>query len=345
MASPIVERRPGDVPVVDLTHADAPGRIDRACRTTGFVALTGHGVPSQLREELLDAARRFFALPIETKAEIGLAAGGTAWRGWFPLGDELTSGVPDLKEGFYVGRELAPSPLPLHGPNLWPADVPELRAAVLAWMTAMEDLGQRTLAAMATALGLGADWFRRELTADPTVLFRIFRYPPHPRDAIDRWGVGEHTDYGLLTLLAHDGTPGLEVRTAGDTWIAVDPDPELVICNLGDMLDRLTLGRYRSTPHRVRNVGAADRISLPFFLDPGWSTHVQPLPLRDDWAVPRDRAERWDRADLTAVEGPYGNWLLDKVRRVFPQLAASVLGGQGDGSALGPGSAQGGASR
>lgn len=314
-----------EVPVVDIGRSDAPAQIDRACRTTGFFALAGHGVPVELRTSLLDAARRFFDLPRDVKERVALATGGTAWRGWFPLGDELTSGVPDLKEGFYVGRELPPSPLPLHGPNVWPDEVPGLRDAVTAWMQAMEELGQRTLAAMAGALGLSPDWFRSGLTADPTVLFRIFRYPPHPAGADDRWGVGEHTDYGLLTLLAHDGTPGLEVRTTADTWVEVDPDPDLIVCNLGDMLDRLTLGRYRSNPHRVRNVAGHDRISLPFFLDPGWSAVVEPLPLVDDWVAPADRAERWDRADLTSIDGVYGDWLLAKVRRVFPQLAEAVL--------------------
>lgn len=312
------------LPIIDLRSDEAPAEIDRACRTAGFFALTGHGVPTARRTDVLGAARRFFALPQEHKSSAALATGGTAWRGWFPLGDELTSGVPDLKEGFYVGRELPPSSLPLHGPNVWPADVPELRTAVTAWMAAMEDLGQRTLAAMGTGLGIGPDWFARHLTADPTVLFRIFRYPPHPEGAADRWGVGEHTDYGLLTLLAHDGTPGLEVKV-GDSWVAVDPDPDLIICNLGDMLDRLTLGRYRSTAHRVRNVAGHDRISLPFFLDPGWDAVVEPLPLDDGWQVPDERAERWDRADLTTVDGPYGAWLLGKVRKVFPQLAEIVL--------------------
>jgi isopenicillin N synthase-like dioxygenase len=156
------------------------------------------------------------------------------------------------------------------------------------------------------------------------VLFRIVRYPPHPDGAADRWGVGEHTDYGLLTLLAHDGTAGLEVNVRG-TWVSVDPDPELIICNLGDMLDRLTLGRYRSTPHRVRNVAGHDRISLPFFLDPGWHAHVEPLPLDDGWTAPLERSERWDRADLTDIDGPYGDWLTAKVRKVFPQLADAVL--------------------
>ncbi len=310
--------------MIDLSAHDAPAQIDRACRSVGFFCLGGHGVPSSLRDDLLDAARRFFALPVARKQAVSLATGGTAWRGWFPLGDELTSGVPDLKEGFYVGRELPPSPLPLHGPNVWPDDVPELAVAVTAWMDAMEVLGQRVLAAMADALGLPDDWFCTGLTDDPTVLFRIFRYPPHPEGAADRWGVAEHTDYGLVTLLAHDGTPGLEVDSFG-TWLAVDPDPELIVCNLGDMLDRLTLGRYRSTPHRVRNVARHDRISLPFFLDPSWNAVVEQLPVDDGWTAPDERSVRWDAANLAEFDGVYGDWLLAKVRKVFPHLADAVL--------------------
>lgn len=321
-----------DIPIIHLDAPDAPQAIDHACRTTGFFALSGHGVDPSARPRLIEAARRVFGLSVERKQRVALPVGGTAWRGWFPLGGELTSGVPDLKEGYYFGRELPPDPLPLHGPNIWPSEVPELRDEVLAWMHAMERVGQRVLAAMAVGLGLQPDWFVRNLTHDPTVLFRIFRYPPHPidaapsgdGDAASRWGVAEHTDYGLLTLLAHDGTPGLEVRV-GSTWIPVDPDPDLLICNLGDMLDRLTLGRYRSTPHRVRNVADHDRFSLPFFLDPAWNARVEPLPLDDGWVTPTERSDRWDRADLADVHGVYGDWLLAKVARVFPDLAGAVL--------------------
>ena len=138
----------------------------------------------------------------------------------------------------------------------------------------MEPLAQHVLSLMATGLGLSPDFFSNSLTAEPTPLFRIFRYPPHPSDGGDRWGVAEHSDYGLLTLLAHDGKAGLEVKV-GDTWIAAPNDPALIICNLGDMLDRLTAGRYRSTPHRARNHADQDRYSLPFFLDPGWDAVIE----------------------------------------------------------------------
>jgi isopenicillin N synthase-like dioxygenase len=281
------------------------------------------------------AARTFFARPPAEKAAVSLARGGRSWRGWFPLGDELTSGVPDLKEGYYVGRDLRPDHPAvvagrlLAGPNQWPADLPELGAAVDRWMAQVERVGQAVLAAMAVGLGLPRSHFADTLTTDPTVLFRIFRYPPHPPGGagVDRWGVAEHSDYGLVTLLAHDGRPGLEVHTTSG-WVAVPADPDLIVCNLGDMLDRLTAGRYRSTPHRVRNHAGGDRLSFPFFLDPGWDAVVEPLPIddRDGVAASPSAAsiERWDRADLAEVSGTYGAWLTGKVAKVFPDLYEAV---------------------
>jgi isopenicillin N synthase-like dioxygenase len=311
------------VPVVELGLTDAAERIDRACRDIGFFAVP---LPHELRlarQRLLTLAAEFFALPEAEKAEVAMPLAGAAWRGWFPLGGELTSGVPDRKEGYYFGVELPPEPAtrarPMHGPNLWPAHPSDLREAVTEWMTAMEQLGQHILGLMALGLGREADFFARGLTASPTSLFRIFRYPPHPDDDIATWGVGEHTDYGLLTLLATDGTPGLEVNVQGE-WLDAPADADLVICNLGDMLDRLTGGRYRSTPHRARNHAGHDRYSLPFFLDPGWDAVVEPLEFDDGWTASAHTHARWDRANLSEVHGTYGDWLGAKVRKVFPDL-------------------------
>src|SRR5688572_7080628 len=108
--------------------------IDRACREHGFFYVSGHGVDEDLQARLDAAARAFFALPAATKARIAMAKGGRAWRGWFPFEGELTSGRPDRKEGIYFGEELGPDDprviagTPLHGANLFPAEVPELRA-------------------------------------------------------------------------------------------------------------------------------------------------------------------------------------------------------------------------
>ncbi len=259
-----------------------------------------------------------------------MARGGRAWRGWFPLGRELTDGVPDRKEGLYFGRELGPDDprvragLPLHGSNLFPRRPRELAPAVVASMRALETAAQTVLAGIGLGLGLGPSWFAEHLTFDPVVLFRTFRYPALEDGGTSSWSVGEHTDYGLLTLLAQDDRGGLQVRTRAG-WTDVPPIDGGLVCNLGDMLERLTGGRYRSTPHRVRNASGHDRLSFPFFLDPAWEAPVGRLPIVEE---PFDdlAAERWDRASVHELEGPYGEDLLTKVSRVFPELAADVIG-------------------
>ncbi len=304
--------------------------LDAAARDLGFFYVVGHGVgPSDL-QRLERSARALFALPDAAKERIAMRHAGRAWRGWFPLGGELTSGRPDGKEGCYFGAELGPDDprvrrgLPLHGANLFPAEVPELRTAVLDHLDSLTAVGQAVLRGMALGLGLPGGWFTEHLTADPLLLFRIFRYPPQP-EPDDGWGVAEHTDYGLLTLLLQDDAGGLEVRTA-DGWVAAPPVPGSLVCNLGDMLERLTGGRYRSTPHRVRNTSGTDRVSFPFFLDPGWDTEVVPLPL-DITGPAGPQPPRWDDADVTALPPgtTYGEYLMAKVGKVFPDLAAEEL--------------------
>ena len=310
-----------DVPVVDLSAGAvaAAASIDRACREVGFFYVVGHGVDPELTASLDRLAREFFALPDEAKAGIEMARAGRAWRGWFPVGGELTSGVPDAKEGIYFGAEQPPSDVPLHGPNLWPSEPAELREVVLAWLDAMTALGHELCRGLGAALGVGEGWFAEHLTTDPTILFRIFHYPPAP----ESWGVGEHTDYGLLTILLQDHHGGLQVRSAAGEWIEAPPIEGSFVCNVGDMLDRMTGGRWRSTPHRVRNVSGADRLSFPFFFDPAWDADVRPVPLPDP--APEDDADRrWDGTSVHAWSGTYGDYLLSKVAKVFPDLGAEL---------------------
>jgi isopenicillin N synthase-like dioxygenase len=308
--------------------------IDEACRQTGFFSIVGHGVDAGLRTRLDALAREFFALDDAEKRDIEMTRGGRAWRGWFPVGGELTSGVPDQKEGIYFGAELAPDDprvqrgVPLHGPNLFPARPADLRATVLEYLDTMTTLGHTMMRALGLALGLTPDWFDRALTADPTILFRIFHYPPlsaslNSRDG-EPWSVGEHTDYGLLTMLGQDGTGGLQVH-APDGWIDVPADREAFVCNIGDMLERMTGGRYRSTPHRVRNLSSTSRLSFAFFFDPGWDAEVQRVPDLDVDASSTAAHPRWDGANVHDLSGTYGEYLLAKVSKVFPELGSDVL--------------------
>ena len=320
-------------PVIDVSRPEvAAPAIDEACRDTGFFYVVGHGVDEGLQRRLQSSAREFFALDPEEKAAIGMARGGRAWRGWFPVGGELTSGTPDDKEGIYFGTDLPADDarvvagLPLQGANLFPTRPPALRAAVAEYMEALTGVGHQVVRGVARALGLEEGWFAENMTGDPTVLFRIFHYPAADAGA-NRWGVGEHTDYGLLTLLLQDSTGGLEVRTPGG-WVAAPPIPGSFVCNLGDMLERITGGRYRSTPHRVRNTSGTGRLSFPFFFDPAWDAEVRPVPsAAAATAASSEAGPRWDDADPHAFVGTYGEYLLSKVAKVFPAEAARVLNG------------------
>lgn len=294
------------LPVIDVTdlRTNSPGRhavateIGRACREFGFFYITGHGVDTDLQHRLETHSRAFFNQDVDRKLEIRMSRGGRAWRGYFPLGDELTSGRPDLKEGLYFGAELPPSnSKALHGPNLFPAHPVQLRETVLAYLDAMTALGHTLLSGIALSLDLPETHFADRYTADPLILFRIFNYPSTPATP-DDWGVGEHTDYGLLTILKQDDNGGLQVKSASG-WLDAPPLPNTFICNLGDMLDRLTAGGYRSTPHRVLPSRARDRLSWPFFFDPNFD------------------------ADLGS--GTYGDYLLAKIGKVFPDLSDEVL--------------------
>lgn len=327
------------VPVIDLENLlngqDAKTvakEIGSACRDKGFFYITGHGISPKLEQAMEELAADFFKREETYKARYSMSKAGRAWRGYFPVGGELTSGKPDWKEGFYFGEEHAddhPGVLqkrPLYGKNLFP-DIPSFRLTVLQYMQAMTQLGHKLMTGIALSLELPADYFFQNYTHDPITLFRIFHYPPPPPSQELLWGVGEHTDYGLLTLLKQDGVGGLQVKAA-EGWIDAPPLPNTYVCNIGDMLDRLTAGLYRSTPHRVLNRSTLDRYSFPFFFDPGFDAAIKRLPLTDEQlaqiqATPG--SERWDQTDIQTYQGSYGDYLLKKIGKVFPDLKAKAL--------------------
>ncbi len=329
-----------EVPIIDVAPlvADAGGQksvaalLRQACTENGFFYVIGHGVNEDLNQRLEELSHRFFEQDVETKLEIRMALAGKAWRGYFPVGDELTSDKPDLKEGIYFGSQLSEDDprvrqgLPLHGPNLFPAGIPGFGDTILEYMAALTDLGHALMRGMALSLGLERGYFRERYMADPLTLFRIFHYPPvTPKpEAEEQWGVGEHTDYGVLTILKQDDVGGLQVKTRS-RWIDAPPVPNSYVCNIGDMLDRLTRGLYRSTPHRVHNVSGRSRLSFPFFFDPAFDAHIEAIDLSGMPLLEEDKDERWDRASVHEFEGTYGDYILGKVSKVFPELRRSVM--------------------
>lgn len=300
-------------------------KVHKACREYGFFYVSGHGVSTKLQSRLEDLSQNFFKLDNASKMKIHMRHGGRFWRGYFPVGEELTSGVPDLKEGLYFGEELPlthPSVrqnIPMHGPNIFP-DVPEFKETVLDYMSAMTHLGHTLLESIALSLGLRQSYFFDLYTKDPLTLFRIFRYPHVPPEALtaNQWGVGAHTDYGLLTILKQDSVGGLQIKLR-DGWVDAPPVENTFVVNIGDMLDRVTGGLYVSTLHRVLPA-KKDRLSFPFFFDPNFFSTVHPI--REVFT--NDAEARWDNQSVHSFKGKYGDYILSKVGKVFPQLMGEM---------------------
>lgn len=256
--------------------------VRAACTSTGFFQLTGHGVPPLLQKSLFDAAAKFFALPPATKLHLD-ARKNAGFRGYDVMGAQsYEPGVlPDLKEGFITGIDV-----PLDDPrvaarrffmgrNVWPPAeslaFEEFRGPVEEYYGAMLRLCGVVLDLVAATLPYGPHVFDGFRANEPACPLRLLHYPPTPaqvRDEKRQLGSSAHTDFGAITLLLQDEHPGLEVqdRETGD-WIGVPPDKDAYVVNMGDMVSRITGGRYKSSIHRVLNKNSTDRYSVVFFFD------------------------------------------------------------------------------
>lgn len=301
-------------------------KIGRACVDVGFFVVIDHGVSRTLQDDLETHSRAFFELPTEKKREIHMSRAGKSWRGWFSVGEELTSSVVDEKEGIYFGSEdSSEDQRPLHGRNLYPNR--ELARIVPLYMDQMTRLGNTLLQSIARFLNVTTSDFSRQFRR-PTTLFRMFHYPPHdPRLGSNVFGVGEHTDYGYLTILKTDDSGGLQVKISG-RWRPVPYVENGLVVNLGDALEHNTQGLLRATPHRVvqRRGATRSRFSWPFFFDPDFDAEMVNVQLPPSLAaIARGRRQeeqsRWDGKDPLKYRGTYGRYLMAKVSKVFPDLA------------------------
>jgi isopenicillin N synthase-like dioxygenase len=246
--------------------------LGRSFEETGFAVVRDHGIDPEVIAAADAALRAFFALPDPVKRAYHTPGKGGA-RGYTPFRLEQAkgAGASDLKEFWHVGRELTPGdPLEAYMPrNLWPAEVAEFRTASLALFDAFEASGLVLLEAIALALGLERQFFAPTVANGNSVL-RYLHYPPVDAAADGAIRAAAHEDIKVITLLLGAEEAGLQLRTRGGEWLAVEPPPGALVVNIGDMLQRLTAGRLRSTTHRVVNpVGEGarrSRYSLPFFL-------------------------------------------------------------------------------
>jgi isopenicillin N synthase-like dioxygenase len=287
--------------------------LDRICRETGFLVLSGHGVPEPTIRGVWEAARAFFALPPEEKARVSAPHPGYPY-GWLgPDREALARSKgedtpPDLKESFNGGPLAIPEGIAdpdayafCYAPTLWP-DLPGFRPAWEAYYRALEALAARVMRAMATALGLPEDHFQPFLRA-PVSALRALHYPATPGAALPgQQRAGAHSDYGSLTiLLPQPGSRGLEIRDPHTgQWTEVTAPPGAFVVNIGDLMARWTSDRWVSTLHRVVAIpGQPARQSLAFFHQPDWEAEITPLDGSD--AYPPVRSGPYLRAKFTAT--------------------------------------------
>ncbi|KIV99107.1 uncharacterized protein PV09_09204 [Verruconis gallopava] len=283
------------IPTVDVSYyledsgsseaRDVIQQVRHACRTSGFFQITGHGIPAELQQEVFQAAELVFSLSTEEKIEL-LGKNG---RGYEILGGQtLQPGAkPDLKEGYFVGPDLAPNVRPpfrdFQHPNIWPPssliDPSKFKTPLLKYQSLLAELSLKILQILAEGLPYCDAHTFDKFATNPIANIRLLHYPPQPNlDDKDQLGAGAHTDFGAITLLMQDANGGLQVlNQQTNEWIDVPPNPSAYVVNVGDMLDTWTKGEYRSNVHRVINRSGTHRYSVPFFFDGNVDYVLEPL--------------------------------------------------------------------
>jgi isopenicillin N synthase-like dioxygenase len=267
------------IPVVDLalfTNGDAAQKqtfvneLGKAYEEVGFVAVKNHGIPDELIADLYKYVQQFFSLPLEKKKQYEIP-GMAGQRGYTSFGQEHAKGsdAPDLKEFFQYGQEASGDIE--YAPNVAVSEIAAFNPTFKSAYRSFENSGKKLLQAIALYLGLNEFYFDSWVN-DGNSILRAIHYPPitdEPKSAIR---AEQHEDINLITLLVGASADGLEILTKQNEWVGVTSLPEQIVVNVGDMLQRLTNNKLRSTTHRVvnppRELWHTSRFSIPFFLHP-----------------------------------------------------------------------------
>ncbi len=298
----------GYVPVIDISSSrsdDRSGRqavaeaVARACASSGFFVVAGHGVPPELVERMEAVSLDFFALPDETKQRYAVPPGDPTIRGFYGIPSYVAASndvetAPDLCQLFTVCRlgepgvaspeSLGQADFPVWSqPNQWPDDVPDFKETWLEYYRTLEELSAHLMRLFALGLGLDEDFFDDKIDDHITNLV-VNYYPPVDGEPLaGQYRKGPHSDWGTLTVLYQDETGGLEVLDRdADTWMPVPVVPGSFVVNVGDLMEVWTNNRWRSAKHRVPvppvEHRATARVSMPYFHQPNWLLKVECLP-------------------------------------------------------------------
>lgn len=275
------------IPVIDvaplLSGTDKQGvakQIRWALSNTGFMYVKNHGIEQEFVDDVFNVTRRFFDLPLPQKMALHVSNSDVALRGYIePFGENTDPGkTRDLKECFDIGPQRERIEGPFFGPNQWPAALPEFQTLVYGYHEKMVALSKQLLRGIALSLDLPEAYFDG-IMKDPISIQRLLHYPPQNGIADkDIIGIGAHTDYGNLTILAQDDVGGLQVMNRDGDWVAGTPIKGTFVINIGDLIQKLTNDVYLANMHRVYNTSGRERYSIPFFIDADFDAVIAPLP-------------------------------------------------------------------
>jgi len=265
-------------------------KLGDAYENIGFVAIKNHGLSKDLQDRLYQSIKDFFSLSDEVKKhyekpEIGYQ------RGYTGKGKEHAKGrnTGDLKEFYHVGQELKfipdSDPVKAEYPeNLWPAEIQQFQQDATEAYQTLENAGKAMLQAIALNLKLPEDYFEDKVLHGNSILRQIHYFPIDNPDEVpaDAVRAAEHGDINLITLLMGASADGLQVLRKDGKWIPITALPDQLVVNVGDMLERLTNGKLKSTIHRVvnppREKMGTSRYSIPFFMHPRSEMDLTCLP-------------------------------------------------------------------
>ncbi|MFN0036583.1 MAG: isopenicillin N synthase family dioxygenase [Saprospiraceae bacterium] len=271
------------IPTVDLSqfvHGNAAEKeafvrqLGTAFHEVGFVAVVNHGIPKSLVDDFYASSKAFFGLPEAAKRRYEVA-GLAGQRGYTSFGKEHAkqSKVADLKEFFQIGQEVpAGHPLKAQYPdNVQVDEVAEMPKLGHELYRAFEKAGGQLLEAIAIHLSLPTDYFQKQIIHGNSIL-RSIHYPPIMEEPASAIRAEQHEDINLITLLVGASAGGLQLLKSDNQWVAIMPEADEIVINVGDMLQRLTNNYLKSTTHRVVNPPREEwhlpRLSIPFFLHP-----------------------------------------------------------------------------
>jgi isopenicillin N synthase-like dioxygenase len=249
-------------------------QLGKAYEEVGFVAVKNHGIPDELIADLYKYVKQFFGLPADAKRQYEIP-GLAGQRGYTSFGKEHAKGsdAPDLKEFFQYGQTVEDGdPIKSEYPdNVEVKDIPAFNTTFVKAYRAFEKSGRALLQAIALYLGLDENYFDQHIHNGNSIL-RAIHYPPITQEPKSAIRAEQHEDINLITLLVGASADGLQILTKQNEWVPVTSLPEQIVVNVGDMLQRLTNNRLKSTTHRVvnppREMWGTSRFSIPFFLHP-----------------------------------------------------------------------------